>query len=69
MNEMAIVNRAADGQRLKALVLDSVSSPSLEPVFQARIYVPFDGEQQAKITLQRFEALVKEFSQRDPTGV
>jgi hypothetical protein len=27
MNELTLVNRASDWQRLKALVLDSVSSP------------------------------------------
>jgi hypothetical protein len=27
MNELTLANRAADWQRLKALVLDSVSSP------------------------------------------
>jgi hypothetical protein len=33
MNELAIANRAADWQRLKALVLDSVSSPITRRVY------------------------------------
>src|ERR1017187_5783516 len=33
MNEIAIANRAADWQRLKALVLDSVSSPITKRVY------------------------------------
>src|ERR1700690_397085 len=33
MNEIAIANRAADWQRLKALVLDSVSSPITRRVY------------------------------------
>src|ERR1022692_3236130 len=33
MNEIALANRAADWQRLKALVLDSVSSPITRRVY------------------------------------
>jgi hypothetical protein len=33
MNEIALANRAADGRRLKALVLDSVSSPITKRVY------------------------------------
>ena len=33
MNEIAIANRAADWRRLKALVLDSVSSPITKRVY------------------------------------
>jgi hypothetical protein len=33
MNELTLANRAADWQRLKALVLDSVSSPITRRVY------------------------------------
>jgi hypothetical protein len=33
MNEIALANRAADWRRLKALVLDSVSSPITKRVY------------------------------------
>ena len=33
MNELVLVNRAADWQRLKALVLDGVSSPTTRRVY------------------------------------
>ena len=33
MNEIAVANRAADWHRLKALVLDSVSSPITKRVY------------------------------------
>jgi hypothetical protein len=33
MNEIALANRAADWRRLKALVLDSVSSPITKRIY------------------------------------